>query len=182
VTAWELPPLGWTCPECGFTFDPTAGPDLVDAYARFGRRYRTPLTRGLPGEDLIVLLRERPAPDTWSALECACHVRDALLVTEHRIGRALTEDRPQFRPVDPDAGASAGSYNEQDPATVADEIEAVAQRLADQVGAVDEDDWSRAGIRNGEDLTVRWLALNGAHEGSHHLLDIGRALRRARGR
>jgi hypothetical protein len=182
VTAWELPQFGWTCPECGFAFERLAGADLVEAFTAFGRRYRTPLTRGLPGEDLDDLLRTRVTAKTWSALEYACHVRDALLVTEHRTERALHEDRPQFRPVDPDAGAADGEYDGQDPAVVADAVAAVAQRLADRFADLADDEWERVGVREGEDLTVRWLAVNAAHEGTHHLLDIGRALRHARGR
>ncbi len=182
MTSWELPPFGWTCPECAFTFDEMAGTDLVDTFAGLGRRYRAPLTKCLTGEDLDALLRTRPAERSWSALEYAGHVRDVLLVTEHRTGRVLAEAGPQFRPVDPDAGAAGGAYNALDPVAVAAELTETAQRLADRFAGLGDDDWSRGGVREGQELTVRWLAVNGAHEGAHHLLDIGRALRSARGR
>lgn len=182
MTAWDPPRPGWTCPECRFAYDSYAPAELVAAFAGFGRRYRTPLTRGLAGEDLDVLVRARPAPDTWSALECACHTRDVFGVTEHRIWRALSERRPEFRRVDPDAGAVERNYNAQDPSTVADELEMVATTLADRLASLSDRDWDRAGVREGEELTVHWLAVNAVHEGSHHLLDIGRALRAARGR
>jgi S-DNA-T family DNA segregation ATPase FtsK/SpoIIIE len=182
VSAWEPPAPGWICAECAFEYDAYGPSEIVEAFAGFGRRYRTPLTRGLPGEHLDVLVRARPAPATWSALEYACHVRDVFGVTEHRIGRALTEDRPQFRRVDPDAAASERHYNVRDPATVVTEIDEVASGLVARLGGVAGSDWERAGVRDGEALTVHWLAVNAVHEGAHHLLDIGRALRQARGR
>jgi hypothetical protein len=182
VTAWVPPGPGWACTECGFEYDPWGPAEIADAFRGFGRRYRTPLSKGLPGEDLDALVRTRPTPDTWSALEYACHARDVFLVTEHRIGRVLTEDRPQFRRVDPDAGAVERDYNGQDPASVVVEIDDVTRALAERLDGLPADAWERAGVREGEDLTVHWLAVNAVHEGAHHLLDIGRALRSARGR
>ena len=43
-------------------------------------------------------MRARPDPDTWSALEYAAHLRDALRFYEDRIRRTLSEDRPQLEP------------------------------------------------------------------------------------
>jgi hypothetical protein len=182
TTVWALPGPGWSCAECGFEYDAWGPAEIVDALNGFGRRYRAPLSKGLPGEDLDGLVRTRPAPDTWSALEYACHARDAFLVTQHRIDRVLTEERPEFRRVDPDAGAVERNYNGQDPATVVTEIDDVTSALAVRCGGISDGDWERAGVREGEELTIHRLAVNAVHEGAHHLLDIGRALRAARGR
>jgi hypothetical protein len=182
MTSWGLPAPGWACAECFFEYDVWTPATIVEAFAGFGRKFRVPLTRGLPGEDLDALLRTRPTPETWSALEYACHTRDAFGVTDHRIGKILTQDRPEFRRVDPDAGAVERNYIAQDPATVVGEIDAVAHTLADRLVGLPSDDWARVGVREGEDLTVHRLAVNAVHEGAHHLLDIGRALRKARGR
>jgi hypothetical protein len=62
------------------------------------------------------------------------------------------------------------------------EIDAVTSALAERLASLDPGDWSRSGVREGEELSIHWLAVNAVHEGSHHLLDIGRALRTARGR
>jgi len=46
--------------------------------------------------------------------------------------------------------------------------------------ALTPDQWERAGTRDGEHRTVLDLARRGVHEGTHHLLDIGRVLRAVR--
>jgi hypothetical protein len=42
--------------------------------------------------------------------------------------------------------------------------------------------WDRVGLRRGEERSVRFTARRAVHEGSHHLLDIGRGLRAVRDR
>jgi hypothetical protein len=168
------------CDECGFS-DESVGPaDVVDALRKFGRRYRAPLTRFLPGEDGDSLLRRRPAPGVWSALEYAAHVRDVLGWYDERVRRSLVEDQPSFEGPGPDEAAEEGRYNEQDPATVVDELAANAERLAATLEAVPEGSWDRVHLRHGEERSVLFTARRAAHEGNHHLLDIGRVLRTVR--
>ena len=69
----------------------------------------------LPREDVAV----RPAPQVWSPLEYACHVRDVYRLFDGRLRAMLTEDDPQFANWDQDETAIAERYAEQDPATVA---------------------------------------------------------------
>ena len=64
------------CEECGFDGDSLSPADTSTSLRSFVRRYRAPLTRFLPGEDGDAIVRQRPDPSTWSALEYACHVRD----------------------------------------------------------------------------------------------------------
>jgi len=180
--AWVPPHPGWTCPACGFAYDAAEPASTPDAFRGFGRRYRTPLSRGLAGEDLDALLRVRPSAERWSALEYAGHVRDVFAVHDDRIARALAEDRPPVARMDPDELVVERAYNAQDPAALADELAEVADRLAARLAAVDGGGWQRVVVRDGNDLTVDWMARNAAHEGGHHLLDVGRTLREARGR
>ena len=129
------------------------------------------------------MLRLRPAPDAWSALEYACHVRDAFGVCDHRIAKTLAEDRPIFQAMDRDAAVVRFAYNEQDPVVVGAELAEAAEKLAQRVEAVPDDGWERVGVRDtGYEMSVAWIARNALHEASHHLLDIGRTLRAARGR
>jgi hypothetical protein len=179
---WIRPEAGWTCPECAFEFDaiePTEAPDALRAY---GRRYEAPLTRGLPGEDLTAVLRTRPGANAWSALEYACHVRDALRVYDHRVDRMLQEDRPVFSAMHRDEAASKLDYNRQEPATVRDELAEAAEALATRLAGVTGDGWARVGVRDDFEMTVAWISRNALHEAQHHLLDVGRTLRAARGR
>jgi DinB superfamily len=179
---WVVPVPGWVCPECGFDYDGVAPPSTAETVRGFGRRYQAPLTRGLPGEDLLAVLRARPAPEVWSALEYACHVRDAMRLYHHRIDRALAEDRPAVKAMGRDAVVTELDYNGQDPPVVAAELAEAAAALADRLASVPADGWARCVVRDGSELSVDWMARNAVHEGSHHLLDVGRSLREARGR
>ena len=167
------------CDECGFDGDELSPADAIAALRRFPKRYRAPLTRLLPNEDGSVL-RRRPDPDTWSALEYAAHVRDVFGAYASRVRRTLHEDRPTFDEPGPDELAEARRYNDDDPAAVASELEANVERLASTFEAVPDDGWERVGVRYGEERSVLFTARRAVHEGNHHLLDIGRSLRAAR--
>lgn len=168
------------CGECGHADEAVTAADAIAALRRFGKRYRAPLTRFLPGEDGDALLRTRPAPDVWSALEYAAHVRDVYDWYDERIRRSLVEDRPVFESDHHEEVAVSRRYNEDDPATVADELAANADRLADTLEAVPDDAWDRVHIRWGEERSVLLTARRAVHEGNHHLLDIGRVMRTVR--
>lgn len=179
---WDPPRPGWVCPQCGFDYDGCALAAVSESIRGLGRRYRAPLTRGMRDEDLDGLLRRRPEPATWSALEYACHVRDALALYDWRIKRVLAADRPELPAMRRDEVALEQAYNSQNPEEVAGELEVAAGRLADRLAAIPEDGWDRTGVRDGEELSVGWMARNAVHEGNHHLLDVGRVLRHVRGR
>ncbi len=168
-----------SCPECGLDYESMPVGDAVAAIRGFPRRYRAPLTRLLTGEDVSVL-RARPEPETWSALEYAAHVRDVYGWYDERVQRSLVEDRPVIEGDNHEVVAVARRYNEQDPATVADELAANAERLADTLEAMPEDAWDRVHVRWGEERTVLLTARRAVHEGNHHLLDIGRVMRTVR--
>ena len=174
------PPETNDCGECGFSDQSVSPADAIATLRKFGRRYQAPLSRFLPGEDGDALLRQRPAPGVWSALEYAAHVRDVFAWYDERVRRSLTEDRPSYEGPDPDEAAEAGRYNELDPAAVAAELAANAEQLANTLEAVPDDAWDRVHLRRGEPRTVLFSARRAVHEGNHHLLDIGRGLRTVR--
>jgi hypothetical protein len=169
-----------TCDECGFDWD--GGPDqLISALASLPRRFVAPVTRFLPGEDGDAVVRTRPEPSVWSALEYVAHVRDALLFYEQRIRRVLAEDRPHLAAYGFDAACEARHYNHEIPADAAEAVGQAATSLADLLGSLREDAWGRVGIGSeGDERTVLVLARRAAHEGHHHLLDVGRGLRHVR--
>jgi hypothetical protein len=170
-----------SCPECGLDYESMPVADAITAIRGFPRRYRAPLTRMLPGEDDSVL-RQRPAPETWSALEYAAHVRDVFAWYEGWVRRTLAEDRRVLEGIGRDEAALEHRYNEQDPVEVADDLALRAEALAATLEAVPDDAWDRVGLRHGEERSLASTARRAVHEGSHHLLDIGRGLRTVRDR
>jgi len=170
------------CPECAFDPNGVSPAELPAAVAGLGRRYQAPLTRLLPGEEESILAA-RPLPGQWSALAYACHVRDVLTVFEGRILRMLDEDDPVFSVWDQDAAVEADGYEKQAPAEVAAALAASATRLSATLAAVPDPGWDRTGSRrDGAVFTVLGAGRYALHEGTHHLLDVGRVLRAARGR
>lgn len=180
---WDRPRAGWVCQECSFSFDATDPKTVAESIAKVGKRLRAPLTRGLKEEDLDAVIRTRPTPEQWSALEYACHVRDAMGINVDRYKSIMLGDEiPEFVPFDVDGVVISDNYNGQDPLVVADEIDAVAAELSAAIGSVGDDDWERYGTRGDLVFTLDWMARNIQHEVDHHLLDIGRTLRHVRGR
>lgn len=173
------------CAECGFSYDALSVSDAAEALRGFGRRYRIPLTRGLKGEDLDALLRAHPIEGTWSALEYACHARDVFEIQRERLAHALVEDDYTPPPMRRDERVLEMRYNEQDAATVADDLAAHATTLATYVENLSDTELTREMHYGYPELALRslaWVAVHTVHEGEHHLLDIGRVLRAARGR
>jgi hypothetical protein len=169
------------CPECAFEPEQYGPADLPAAVASLGRRYRAPLERLLAGETPDIL-RAHPLPDTWSALSYACHVRDVLVLFDGRIQRMLTEVNPDLGWWDHEAAVEDDGYDSQVPSEVSQALEANAAGLAATLTGVPAKAWARSGRRAGDVFTVLGAARFTLHEGHHHLLDIGRVLRAARGR
>jgi hypothetical protein len=170
------------CEECGFDYEALDPAGIPAAIRSFAKRYRAPLSRFLPGEDGDSLIRERPEPDTWSALEYASHVRDVFSNYAGWIELTLAEDGPTLEGPGPEELAALRNYNDDDPAVVTDALAANAERLAAVVESVPDDGWERVGVRRGHERSVLLSARRAVHEGSHHLLDIGRGLRSIRDR
>lgn len=173
------------CDECGFEYDSVSVDELPDALRGLSRRYRAPLTRFLPGEDGDALVRAHPIEGAWSALEYACHVRDVLAVQRGRLELAMQQDTPRFEPMGRDERVVNDRYNEQSPAEVVDQLDENARALGDAFEALSDEQLERTGIYNWPEpaeRTMTWLGRHTVHEGAHHLLDIGRVLRAARGR
>jgi len=155
------------CEECGFDPAGVAATDLADLIHDNTRGWYG----ALDGPDAAV----RPAPNIWSALEYACHVRDVHRLFRERLTLMLEQDDPQFANWDQDVTAVESRYDEQDPATVSvDLVEAAAEAAAIYAG-VEGDQWQRPGRRsNGSVFTVETLGVYHLHDVHHHLHDIGR--------
>ena len=170
------------CEECGWQAANVTTDNAEPTVRDLGRRYRAPLTRLLP-TDPDDLLRRRPDATTWSALEYAAHVRDVIALWGGALHKVLTEDRPVVPSPDPsiaDEAAAAADYNALDPTVTADELAANADRMARKVASIGADEWERVIVVGDEEMTALGVVRKVAHEGAHHLLDIGRSLRAAR--
>jgi hypothetical protein len=130
----------------------------------------TPWTQVLAGPNATV----RPAPQVWSPLEYACHVRDVLRVFNGRVELIRTQDDPQFPNWDQDATAIEDRYWEQDPTAVAAELREAAGIIAAAWASVRDDEWGRPGTRsNGSGFTLESLGRYFLHDIAHHLNDVG---------
>lgn len=154
------------CPECGYDPCSVRTEQLPDDLRRAGTRWQLVLQR--PG------ITARPSPRVWSPLEYAAHVRDVYLIMGDRAELMLTVSEPTFPNWDQDATALEKRYWEADPASVAVDIGAAAERTAGVFAAVTPEQWERLGYRsNGAVFTVRTLGTYCLHDLIHHLHDVG---------
>jgi len=128
----------------------------------FPRRYREKLLGFTDdtADDPDAVLRRRPEPSVWSALEYTAHVRDMLEWMADAIRRMNHEREPTVEWFDPDQRALDDRYNDQDPVRVLDGLTAAADRLAVVLRDVDAGDWGRLG-HFVEDNPEDWVALTG---------------------
>ncbi|HEX7167881.1 MAG TPA: DinB family protein [Acidimicrobiales bacterium] len=171
---------GYVCLECGLEYDSITPSDAKVAIRSFPRRFRAALAAAMEDESDEGLVRRRPEPAVWSALEYTMHVAEMLdamagIVRAMRIG---ADTAPHVW--DPDERAAAGQYNEQDPVAALDLLANGAERFAAEVEQVAPEEWSATAAFPWGERDLLTMMRNGVHEGSHHLRDVERVLERAR--
>ncbi|MBB4744212.1 S-DNA-T family DNA segregation ATPase FtsK/SpoIIIE [Actinoplanes octamycinicus] len=158
------------CAECGFTYDTVTADELPARLRAAGSLFAAALLA-------VADLRRRPAPETWSALEYTCHVRDVLQVQRERLTLARSTDNPEFPPMGRDERVITDAYNSQDPHTVLTGLDQAGEALAAAFATLPPAGFARTGIYNWPTATTRtmlWLGRHTVHEVVHHLLDIAR--------
>jgi hypothetical protein len=161
------------CAECAFTYDVSTAPASGTAIAAAGAEAATLLVRH------ATTAPKRPAPETWSALEYGCHLRDVLLVQRERVLLALRVDEPAPEPMGREERAVLDGYAEQVPSDVARQLTDASTLFAHLLGRLDADQWERRMVYNYPEpapRTLRWVAVHTEHEARHHLTDIRRQL------
>jgi len=160
-----------TCAGCGLTASDgpagTVGGRIVDE----AQRWATLLDGYEPR------LRTRPDPATWSALEYAVHVRDALEVFNERVARMLVEFDPELGWWDHEAAIEDGTANALDVASVLEGLIRNAIELKTTLQGVTSTAWYRTGRRRGrETFTIETTARFALHEVVHHRVDATRSM------
>ncbi len=167
------PAVDGVCNGCGFDYDSGTLADVVATLTGNARAVADTVARG--GD----AVRIRPDPETWSALEYECHVRDALAAMRGRIALTLAEDTPEYAPMGREELVVERQYNAQDPGVVASELAHEAELFAAAALTLSDHDLRRTGIYSYPASTERplhWLVRHAGHEVQHHLDDITRGL------
>jgi hypothetical protein len=162
------------CLECGFEYDLALAPEVSTLATSHADTYADLLRADPPPT-----LRRRSAPEVWSPLEYACHMRDVLLVQRERVLAARRGDTPVAEPMGRDERVEHDGYADQRPADVARQLQDAAALFANVLDRLSPADWERALIYpfpEREERSLRWLAVHTLHELRHHLLDIRRQL------
>ncbi len=166
------------CVECHFDWRIPAD-SLPDQIATVGSRFRAATADVVARHAMLdpgVAIASRPAPDVWSALEYAAHMRDIVEFYQDRIERVLVEDRPVMSVAMSFAEmAEVRRYRDEVLASVLESLERRADVVRARLERLDDQAWARIGIgSSGGRRTVLDLARRLAHEGHHHQLDIDR--------
>jgi len=157
------------CDECGYDYATVTVEEVPGRLRGFAPLYGAALAA-------VPDVRQRPRPETWSALEYACHVRDVFRIQLERLELALRVDQPTFASMGRDELPVSRRYNEQEPRLVLEELAGAAEALAAAFGGLTTAQLGRTGAYPwGEETVVRpmrWLGRHSVHEGVHHAMDI----------
>ncbi|HQZ17799.1 MAG TPA: DinB family protein [Vicinamibacteria bacterium] len=123
------------------------------------------LTKKLDGG----VLRLKPAPDRWSALEVVCHLRDVEKLWVDRIVKVAFSDRPAFYTLDFEALVSKQSYNTQDLTAALKELARLRADTVCLLRALPASQWKRTGMhpKRGEISIERIVEIMIGHDRGH---------------
>ena len=170
----QQPPVDGYCEQCGFNYDTGDLQGTVTLLIRQAADCSMALTKAAAGPDPNVV-RLRPQPEVWSAIEYACHVRDVLEIQRQRIAQCLAEDRPVYAPMDRTRRVKQFKYEEQDPMEVAAALMRFAREFGAAARVLTPPQLGRLGLYNypvRAPRTLGWIIRHTAHEIQHHRLDL----------
>jgi S-DNA-T family DNA segregation ATPase FtsK/SpoIIIE len=174
---------GYVCPQCGLDYDTILPADGVTALRSYPRRYRELMAARDDDDKPDGVIRRRPEPSVWSALEYTAHVADVEDELAGAIARMVREDNPTISDgMDPDQRAADARYNEQDREATLEHLRAACENAAKVVADVPNDAWSKMATFPWGDRDALTMMRNAVHEGYHHLRDVADVLRKVTGR
>ncbi|HEY7779511.1 MAG TPA: DinB family protein [Ktedonobacterales bacterium] len=94
------------------------------------------------------VMRHRPGPTEWSAVEVLGHMNDKLTMWSERVERIAAEDRPSLPGYDQDALVRDYDYQRADPAVLLASLQRRCDHFADVVAALSPTALDRAGIHS----------------------------------
>ncbi|GAA0923048.1 hypothetical protein GCM10009554_00980 [Kribbella koreensis] len=168
------PPVDGLCDECGFNYDTGDLQGTVTTLIRQSAESSMALTKAAASKDPGVV-RVRPEPEVWSAIEYACHVRDVLETQRFRIAQCLAEDRPVYAPMDRTGRVKQEKYEDQDPMEVAAALMRFAREFGAAARVLTPPQLGKLGLYNypvRAPRTLGWIIRHTAHEIQHHRHDI----------
>ena len=170
----------WVCPECGVDYGTLHPPFAINAIKSFPRRYTEALEPASPTEDNDAVIRTRPAPDVWSALEYTSHTAELMDEFTMVVQRMYDEDKPSLPFNDPDERVISQKWNEQPKDAVLVHLKTGADALAKQAERVDADGWKRTATFPWGERDLLTMLQNAVHECVHHLKDVESVLAKVR--
>jgi uncharacterized damage-inducible protein DinB len=148
--------------------------DIKKRWEILSRLQETPklllaLLRGLSDE----ALRRKQAPEKWSMLEIACHLRDVEEFFAERYGKIANHDRPQLRMINQNELAAKLRYNEDDLTLVLKQFQGLRAESVAILGALAAQSWQRVGVHPKRgDVSIAWTAKHQVEHDSNHLGQI----------
>lgn len=162
------------CSDCGFDGRRLPSTLAIDALRGLGATWGELLDRD---EDLV---RARPGPSTWCAVEYATHLRD-IVAGNHLVAQFfLDEVDPTLRlpPSDDSADLGPDTCRDVDIDVVLGELASVAGAFADFVDGLSGDELARPGTVFEVRGDILGAARHALHDSTHHVLDVNRGFAR----
>ncbi|MGQ0743567.1 MAG: DinB family protein [Acidimicrobiales bacterium] len=166
------------CSQCDLDVSALAHHELVGRLRVMPRRYRQMLKEATAWRiDPEGMLRSRPEPEMWSALEYTAHAADMIDLLSPAIQLIQVEENPTVYFFDPREQAEEMEYNEWTTTEVLSRLETACADLSAIIEFVGHQQWVRRGRFPWAEQDIRASAEQAVHEGHHHLHDVERVLR-----
>ena len=114
-------------------------------------------------------LRQRPAPERWSAAEIVVHLSDAELAGAWRFRSVLAWNAVPLQPYDQNAWASTFKYEQADPFAALELFDAVRRSTLDLLTRVDPALYDHYGVHaeRGDESIRHLIQLYAGHDLNH---------------